>query len=343
MSLRSSVDEKFMRAALLEAAKGVGRASPNPAVGAVVVSGARIIGRGFHRGAGFPHAEIEALGSLKSRAAAGTTLYVTLEPCSTWGRTPPCVDAIVAAGVAKVVFGAIDPNPAHSRRAAKILREAGVRVQSGVLAGECRLLNPWFEKWITTGVPWVIAKAGMSLDARLTRRPGEGQWITSPVARAVAHELRATVDAILIGGGTLRADNPRLTTRGIPGASQPWRVVVSRSGVVPRNAHLFTDEFAERTLLYTGRSLRSVLRDLGRRQITSVLIEGGSRLLGEAFDRQLVDRAHFFVAPLLLGGPAPVIGGLGVAASSAAPRIIDPVYQRLGDELHLSGNVTFKS
>lgn len=227
MSSRSSVDEKFMRAAMLEAARGLGKTSPNPAVGAVIVSDNRIIGRGFHQAAGMPHAEIEALNSLKRQSPQGATLYVTLEPCSTWGRTPPCVDAIIQAGLARVVLGATDPNPAHCGRAVQLLRKARIQVQTGILSEACNLLNPGFNKWITTGLPYVIAKAGMSLDARLTRPPGEGQWITSPAARAKARQLRSTVDAILIGSGTLRADNPRLTVRDVPGARQPWRVVLS--------------------------------------------------------------------------------------------------------------------
>ena len=337
-------DQRFMRAALREAGRGLGHTSPNPTVGAVIVRGGRIVARGYHRRAGQPHAEIEALRALKRlELACGATLYVTLEPCSTHGRTPPCVEAILRAGFAGVVIGAIDPNPAHAGRGVALLRAGGVKVTTGVLADECRALNVAFNKWIVTGMPWVIAKAGMSLDGRLTRPPGEGQWITSPAARADAQEIRARVDAILIGAGTLRADNPRLTVRGIPGARQPWRVVITRGGALPAEAHLFQDAHRDRTLVYHRRPLRSVLRDLGKKGVTSVLIEGGTRVLGEAFDRRLVDEVQFYVAPLLLGGPQVVVGGRGVGATTEAPQLLEPTYQRIGDDLRLRALVNYPS
>jgi len=335
-------DEKHMHAALLEARCGLGQTSPNPAVGAVIVRGGKVIARGFHRRAGMPHAEIEAIRALeKPELARGATIYVTLEPCSTHGRTPPCVEAIVRAGFRRVVIGAIDPNPAHAGRGVDLLKAAGIAVKAGILEAECRELNAAFNHWIVTKMPLVIAKAGMSLDGRLTRPPGEGQWLTSAAARADAQKLRAQVDAILIGAGTLRADNPRLTVRGVKGARQPWRVVLTRSGRLPKDAHLFTDEHRDRTLVYRGQSLRAVLRDLGRKQITSVLIEGGGQVLGEAFDRKLVQRVQFYVAPLLCGGPDVVVGGRGVGATVEAPLIRNPHYEKLGDNLRLTGEVEY--
>lgn len=336
-------DERFMRAALREAARGLGQTSPNPAVGAVIVRGGKVIARGFHRRAGLPHAEVEAIRALaKPELARGATIYVTLEPCSTHGRTPPCVEAIIAAGFARVVVGTLDPNPAHAGRGIDLLRAAGLDVATSVLEEECRALNPGFNRWIVTGLPLVIAKAGMSLDGRITRPPGEGQWLTSEASRADAMQLRARVDAILIGANTLRHDNPRLTIRGIENARQPWRIVVTRSGELPRDAHLFTDEHRDRTLVFRGKSLRAVLRDLGRRQITSVLIEGGMRVLGEAFDQRLVDEVRFYVAPILTGGPTLAVGGRGVGASADAVRIENPTYRRIGDDLCLSGRVAEK-
>jgi diaminohydroxyphosphoribosylaminopyrimidine deaminase/5-amino-6-(5-phosphoribosylamino)uracil reductase len=335
-------DEDFMKAALAEARRGMGQTSPNPAVGAVIVRGGRIIARGFHRRAGLPHAEIEALRTLKKPALAkGATIFVTLEPCSTHGRTPPCVEAIVAAGFRRVVIGTIDPNPHHAGRGADLLRTAGVAVTTGVLEGECRALNRAFNHWIVTKMPLVIAKAGISLDGRLTRPPGEGQWLTNAAARADVHQLRAQVDAILVGGETLRRDNPRLTVRGVRGARQPWRVVVSRTGRLPKDAHVFTDEFRDRTLVFRGKSLRAVLRELGRQQITSVMIEGGGRVLGEAFDRRLVHRVQFYVAPLLCGGPMVVVGGTGAGSTAESVIIRDPQYAKLGDNLRLTGDVEF--
>jgi len=332
-------DETWMRAALAEAERGVGRTSPNPAVGAVIVRNGAVIGRGFHRRAGEPHAEIEALRSVDDPSAArGATLYVTLEPCSTHGRTPPCVDAIIAAGIGRVIFGATDPNPRHAGRAAELLQAVGIQAGGGVLAEECTALNRAFNRWIVTGLPWVIAKAGLSLDGRLSRPPGEGQWLTSEAARAHAMRLRARVDAILIGAGTLRADNPRLTIRGVPDFEhkQPWRVVLTRRGELAEKAHLFTDEHRDRTLVFTDRLLPEVLRELGHREITSLLIEGGADVLGQAFDAHLVDEAHFYIAPLLCGGPH-VIGGLGAAATAESLNLRDVRYERIGDDLHVSG------
>lgn len=335
-------DEDFMRAALAEARRGLGHTSPNPAVGAVIVRGGKIIARGYHHRAGLPHAEIEALRALKKPALAqGATIYVTLEPCSTHGRTPPCVEAIMAAGFQRVVIGTIDPNPSHAGRGVKLLREAGIEVATDVLETECRALNAAFNHWIVAKTPLVIAKAGMSLDGRLTRPLGEGQWLTNAAARKDAHQLRAQVDAILVGAETVRQDNPRLTVRGVKGARQPWRIVMTRSGKLPKEAHLFTDEHRDRTLVYRGKSLWTVLRDLGKRQITSVMIEGGGGVLGEAFDRRLVQRVHFYLAPLLCGGPAIAVKGLGVGSNAEAATIRDATYTRLGDNLRLTGDVEY--
>lgn len=333
-----------MQAALQAARRGLGRTSPNPAVGAAVVREGQLLATGWHRKAGEPHAEIEALRALSDPALArGATIYVTLEPCSTHGRTPPCVQAILDAGFRRAVIGTLDPNPAHAGRAIPILRAAGVEVCHGVLEEECRRLNLAFNRWIVTGMPWVIAKAGMSLDGRITRPPDAPRWITNEESRADTHRLRAEVDAILIGGETLRVDNPLLTVRGLPDSDehprQPWRVVVSQSGNLPADAAVFTDEHRERTLLFVGKSLEEVLRELGRRQVTSVLIEGGMRVLGEAFDRRLVDQICFYVAPLLVGGPKAVVGGEGAGSSGEALRVVNPRYDRFGDDLRVTGIV----
>ena len=336
-------DEKFMRLALREAARGAGRTSPNPMVGAVIVKAGRVIAKGWHRCAGGSHAEIEALHSLKKPALArGATLYVTLEPCCTHGRTPPCTDAILQAGLARVVVGATDPNPRHAGRGFGILENAGVAVSAGVLAERCTVLNAAFNQWITTGMPLVIAKAGLSLDGRLTRPPGEGAWLTSEKSRADAMRLRARVDAILVGAGTVRADNPRLTIRGLRGsaARQPWRVVLTRSGRLPEDAHLFSDEHRERTLVFRGKSLRAVLRDLAKRGCTSVLIEGGGALLGAAFDARLVDRVHFYLAPMLCGGPDG-IGGIGAGSPREAVKLENTSHRRIGPDLLLTADVRY--
>src|SRR5437764_1949779 len=281
-------DEKFMRAALKEAKKALGQTSPNPAVGAVLVINDRIVARGHHREAGRDHAEIECLRDFGAPVPAGATLFVTLEPCSTAGRTAPCTNAIISAGVKNVVVGAIDVNPRHSGEGIMQLQNAGVNVREGVLAEDCARLNEAFNQWIVTGRPFVIAKCGMSLDGRLTRRPGEPRWITGFGARRDAHQLRSHVDAVIVGAETVRLDNPRLTVRGMRHARQPWRVVLTRSGNLPRRAHLFSDRQAARTLVYKRKRLPVVLEDLGKKNVTSVLIEGGAEILSHALDDRLI-------------------------------------------------------
>ena len=335
--MADSTDEAFMRAALTEAHRGVGSASPNPAVGAVLVLRGRVISSGYHRASGLPHAEIECLAAARSSSLGSATLYVTLEPCSTIGRTPPCTDSIVRAGVGRVVIGATDPNPLHSGRGVDQLRAAGIKVTTDVLAAECTRLNEAFNKWIVTGKPFVIAKCGMSLDGRLTRIPGEGRWLTGLAARRHARQLRAQVDAILIGAETLRRDDPRLTSREVRGARQPWRVVLSRSGMLPRDAHLFADRFAARTLVYRNKALRQVLADLGRREITSVLIEGGGNVLGQAFDARLVDKVQFYVAPMFTGGPVLAVAGRGAGSTSDSAKLWETRFEKIGPDLIVTG------
>ena len=331
-----NADEAFMRLALREARKGLGKTHPNPTVGALLVRNGKTLARGWHRAAGLPHAEIEAL--KKTANARGATLYVTLEPCSTHGRTPPCTSAILESGIARVVYGATDPNPNHAGRAAKILRRAGVEVASGVLAEDCSRLNAAWNKWIATGLPFVTAKAGMSLDGRIASPAGR-RWITSETSRRDAMKLRAASQAILVGAETIRTDNPSLTVRGTRIAQQPLRVVWSRSGKLPADSHIFTDAHRDRTLVFKGKSLRRVLAELGARGITHVLIEGGGRTLGEAFDQNLVDRVVFYIAPVLLGGPVPAIGGLGVSDNESRIRLIDPSYKKSGPDIRLEAAV----
>ncbi len=329
-----------MRLALREAEKGVGHTSPNPAVGAVIVRNGRVLARGYHHAAGQPHAEIEALRALKRpEDARGATIYVTLEPCSTHGRTPPCTDAILQAGLARVVVGATDPNPRHAGGGLRLLEEAGVPVRAGVLEEACRRLNRAFNRWIVTGRPWVIAKAALTLDGRLTRPPGEDRWLSATRARAHAHRQRARVDAILIGAGTLRADNPRLTVRGVDSARQPWRVVLTRRGDLPGDAHLFTDEWKERTLVFRDQPLAEVLAELGRRQVTSVLIEGGGQVLGQAFDAGLVDALQFYFTPWASGGPHLAVAGM-LGASPAGSGRCEGRFERLGPDVVFVGEMT---
>ncbi|HYY35265.1 MAG TPA: bifunctional diaminohydroxyphosphoribosylaminopyrimidine deaminase/5-amino-6-(5-phosphoribosylamino)uracil reductase RibD [Candidatus Binatia bacterium] len=326
-------DEKFMRAALNEAKKALGQTSPNPAVGAVLVIGDRIVAKGHHRGAGRDHAEVDCLRNFAGPVPAQASLYVTLEPCSTAGRTAPCTDAILQAGVRNVVVGATDVNPRHCGNGIVQLRNAGVSVREGVLADDCAHINEAFNKWIVTGRPFVIAKCGMSLDGRLTRPAGESHWITGRSARHHAHQLRSRVDAILVGAETVRADNPRLTVRGIRGARQPRRVVLTRSGNLPQRAHLFSDQFSSQTLTYQGKSLATVLKNLGERGVTSVLIEGGGNVLGQALDAHLIDKVQLYLAPILTGGPAIAFPGLGSGTTANALRLRRVLYRQIGQSV----------
>lgn len=331
-------DELFMREALTEARQGIGKTFPNPAVGAVVVKNGRLLARGWHRAAGRPHAEVEALHPLSPRQSRGATLYVTLEPCSTTGRTPPCTEAIIRAGISRVVYGTKDPNPHHAGRAAKILRHAGVSVTETCLAPECAALNADWNKWITTGLPYVVAKAGFTLDGRIASPPGR-RWITSPAARHDVMRLRATMQAIMVGGETVRVDNPRLTVRGVQVKEQPWRAVWTRSGNLPARAHLFTDAQRHRTVVFQNISLKKALHELGRHGVMRVLLEGGAGLLGEAFDRNLVDEVCFYLAPVLSGGPTPVTGGKGVADHHTAPRLAEVTCRRIGPDVRMCGKM----
>ena len=329
--------ERFMRSALAEARKSIGQTSPNPAVGAVLVVGNRIVARGHHRRAGSPHAEIECLRSFRRKIPKNATLYVTLEPCSTRGRTGACTDEIIRAGVNSVVIGATDPNPRHRGRGIEILRSAGIEVRAGGLAEECAALNESFNKWIATGIPFVIAKCGMSLDGRLTRPEGEPRWITSATARRHTQTLRGQTDAILIGAETLRVDNPRLTVRGRRQVHQPMRVVMTRSGKLPRNARLFTDRFAKNSFVYRKMPLGVVLAELGQKEITSVMIEGGGDLLGHALDERLIDKVQIYVAPILTGGPIVAFGGRGAHRTHDGAHLERVKFEKIGPDICVTG------
>ena len=364
-----------MRRALALARRALGKTSPNPAVGAVLVRKGRIVGEGWHKRAGGPHAEVVALRKLIGRRAKPArptndlTLYVTLEPCSTWGRTPPCTEAIIGAGVKRVIVAARDPNPKHNGRGLKVLRGAGIRVEAGLLAEEAAGMNAGFNQWITTGMPLVIAKAGMSLDGKIATRTGDAKWITGEAARREGHRLRARVDAILVGTNTVVRDDPELTVRHGVCGQQPWRVVVDARGRVSRTAKVFRDAQRRRTLVLTtslssaawrgyllrmgveaivlphknGRvDLRAALKALGRREITSVLVEGGGELHGSLFDARLVDRVALFYAPMVIGGRGAVaaVAGEGVARVGEAVRLRDCRWRRIGkDEMLLEASV----
>ena len=334
-------DLRWMSAALDQAKRGVGLTSPNPPVGAVIVKDDAMVGCGYHRQAGMPHAEVEALNDALQRSPKqiqGSTIYITLEPCCTQGRTPACTDAIRSARIARVVYGARDPNPRHQGRADEVLKANGIQVTQGIMEEECEEVIRPFKKWITRGIPWVIAKAGQSLDGRITRPRGEPAWITSEAARAHARRIRSRVDAIIVGAETVRTDNPLLTLREADagqGKVQPWRVVMTRTGHLPPQAHLFTDEHRARTVVMQGVDFPEVLAELGRRGVVSVLVEGGGGILGRAFASREVDEVVWYVAPRICGGACiPAVGGLGLPASIELTGVkLTP----LGDNICMSG------
>ncbi len=331
-----------MRLALELAQHGIGLTLPNPRVGAVLVRGGKIIGKGFHRRAGTAHAEVHAVADARRRGNGklipGATLYVSLEPCSTRGRTPACTGLIVRERIARVVFAATDPNPAHAGAAVRLLRAAGVEVAHGLLAGEAAALNRDFNWWIARRRPWVVAKIALSLDGKIAAAAGDDRWLTSAAAREMAHRLRFESDAILVGGETARRDDPRLTVR-LPGGAakgklQPWRVVWTRSGKLSRRLHLFSDAHKKRTLVFRDRPLGQVLDELGAREVSHLLIEGGGRVLTEAFRAGLVNEVAFFIAPLVLGTETRALGRL-----DAAVRLREVRYEEIGGDLLCRGVV----
>jgi diaminohydroxyphosphoribosylaminopyrimidine deaminase / 5-amino-6-(5-phosphoribosylamino)uracil reductase len=332
-------DTRWMRQALRLAERGRGRTSPNPPVGAVVVAASRAVGEGWHRGPGEKHAEIEAL-EAAGEQARGATLYLTLEPCTHQGRTPPCAPAVIASGVRRVVIGTVDPNPAVDGSGVRALAEAGIDTEVGVLEGDAKRLIQAFAKHVRTGRPFVTAKAAVSVDGRVAAADGSSRWITGPTARRDAHRLRAASDAIVVGVGTVVADDPQLTVRlrGYTGR-RPVRVVLDPSGRTPPSSRMLghgalvavTDKTPEDSLdalRATGAEVRefpardgrvdlaAVLDELGRRGALEVLVEGGPTVLGDAVERGLVDRYVLYVAPKLLGETGP-----GMLAGIVVPNI----------------------
>jgi len=341
------IQNKMMRRALALARRGLGRTSPNPAVGCVIVRNGEIVGEGWHRKAGTPHAEVHALSQAGDRARAAD-VYVTLEPCSHHGRTPPCAEALIKAGVARVFAGMTDPNPLVSGRGLAMLREAGISVECGVLEEECRLLNEAFLKHVTTGLPFVILKSAMTLDGKTATASGDSKWITCEESRRYVHTLRSRVDAIMVGVGTVLADDPQLTCRMVRG-KDPQRIVVDSRLRTPPTAALFHLDSQAKTILATierdpeknaviqglaaetllceeekGRvDLADLLRRLGTRGVQSILLEGGRELVGAAVRKGLVDKYLLFYAPKIIAGG----DGYGLCSG--------PGVERMGDALRL--------
>jgi diaminohydroxyphosphoribosylaminopyrimidine deaminase / 5-amino-6-(5-phosphoribosylamino)uracil reductase len=367
--------EECMRIALGLARRGRGRTTPNPMVGAVLEKQGRVIGLGWHRRAGQPHAEIEALRDAARRGhdARGALLYVTLEPCSTHGRTPPCTQAILQAGIRGVVAGATDPNPRHAGRGFAWLRRAGLTVTRGVLETECTRLNESFNHWIQYRTPWVTVKAAMTLDGKIATVAGESKWITSEPARALAMRLRKANDAILVGVRTVLSDDPALTLRDRGGRPRSMnrpplrRIVLDTQARTPLHARVLADDRAEWTTIVVGTDaparrvqalsrmvrvwraptrrgridLGWLLDRLGAEEITSLLVEGG----GEVHASFLIDgyahRLAFFYAPLLVGGKrAPrAVGGIGARDWTEVVRLSETRWRRVGPDLVLTARI----
>lgn len=295
-----TTDEKYIARAIELARQGEGLTRPNPPVGAVLVLEDHVVAEGWHQKAGSDHAERDCLNKLPPIAAnlSSATLYVTLEPCSTHGKTPPCTDIILEKGIGRVVVSVVDLNPAHAGRGLELLKNAGVAVVTGVLEEEGRALIAPFEKMITTGMPYVTLKLASTLDGKIADSKGDSKWITGPEAREAVQAMRRRADAVMVGAGTVRADNPSLLPRPDEGR-QPFRVVMGEG--IPADAKLLTDEAAERTLVYDG-NLAATLRDLSEEHgILHVLCEGGGTLAAALIAEGLVDEYAFFIAPKLMG------------------------------------------
>jgi diaminohydroxyphosphoribosylaminopyrimidine deaminase/5-amino-6-(5-phosphoribosylamino)uracil reductase len=374
-------DAQFMRRALRLARRGFGTASPNPMVGAILVKGGKIIGQGWHHRAGLPHGEIEALNDARKRKfnPKGATLYVTLEPCSTHGRTPPCTEAIIAAGIQRVVIGTIDPNPRHAGKALKILKRAGIEVATVAtidpgLAKDCERLNEAFNHWIVHRTPFITVKAAMTLDGKIATASGESKWITSETSREFAMNLRLGVDAIVAGVNTILNDNPSLTLRLGKRAApkQLRRIILDSQARTPLTSKVVSDEFASQTtVVVTADAPESrvgalskrvnvlvvprpkskqqkaipplpwLLKKLGAENIASVLVEGGGEVNGSFLLGGLAQRVAFFYAPKIVGGrdARKAVAGEGVQSLKEVIGLREMEWRKLGRDLFMTARV----
>ena len=354
--------EEYMRRALELARLGEGYTRPNPLVGAVVVKDGEVIAEGYHARYGGPHAEMVALERAGERAR-GADLYVNLEPCVHYGKTPPCVDRIIAAGVRRVILATRDPNPLVNGKGVDKLRSAGIEVVEGVLREEAEKLNEIFFHWVKTQRPFVALKLAMSLDGKIASRTGKSRWITGEEARRRVHELRRRYAAVLVGVNTVLTDDPQLTVREVEGP-QPLRIVLDSHGRIPLSAKVLTGEAP--TLIATTQAmpeeiedklrekgaevwrlparedkvdLKKLLTGLGKRGIDSVLVEGGGEVAWAFFSQGLLDKVYLFYAPLILGGrdAVPGVGGEGFPSPQEALHLKDLTVERVGEDLLITG------
>jgi diaminohydroxyphosphoribosylaminopyrimidine deaminase/5-amino-6-(5-phosphoribosylamino)uracil reductase len=365
-------DSQYMQQALQLAASVRGRTAPNPAVGAVIVREGQIVGRGATRPPSGSHAEVIALEDAGDEAS-GATMFVTLEPCCHYGRTPPCTDALIRTRIARCVIAMEDPFPAVAGGGIARLREAGIKVEVGLGHREAAVINAGWLHRLAVRRPLVTAKYAMTLDGRIATHTGDSRWVTGEVARHVVHRLRDTADAIMVGSGTVLADDPALTTRlpaedaGDGGPHHPLRVIVDGRGVCPSHARVFSPDLPGRTLVATTPAappgwreellrqgvevldvgaqprvdLAALMTCLGNRGVSELLVEGGGRLHGALFDQSLIDRVAAFIAPVLVGGEGSVtpIGGMGIKAMANAWRLDQVSIKRLGVDLLVEGTV----
>ena len=350
-----------MRSALRLAKKAAGRTSPNPMVGAVLVRGGKVVATGYHRRAGGDHAEIDAL-KRAGRKARGATLYLNLEPCSHYGRTPPCVDALIAAKIKRVVAGMADPNPLVSGRGFRRLRQAKIQVRSGLLEAECRRVNEAFIKYIKRGLPFVLLKSAATLDGKTGTATGSSRWVTGRAARRRVHELRNVVDAVIVGVGTVIADDPQLTCR-IPGGRNPVRVVLDPQLRMPLTARMLSEP-GTTIVVASGRASErkaarlqdigaevwrlpsrrdgipfvAVLKKIADREMVSVMIEGGAVTAGRALAAKVVDKIAFFFAPKIVGGDGlPIVSSLGIKDMSRSRPVKNIEIETIGNDILLTG------
>ncbi len=359
-------DAGYMRLALELAAGGAGYTSPNPMVGAVLVKGGRIVGRGYHRRVGGPHAEVEAIADAGPEAD-GATLYVTLEPCNHHGRTPPCSEAVIRAGIAKVVVAMEDPNPHVTGGGIRRLEESGIEVVCGVCRDQALKLNEAFVKYVRTGLPWVVLKSAMTLDGRIATAGGDARWVSGAESRALVHRLRHRLDAILVGIGTVRADDPSLTAR-LPegGGRDPVRIILDTGLSIDPAARVLHLESDAPTWIVCGRGvdegrleqvrktgarcvvmdldngrvdLKALMRWLANQQVTSLLVEGGATVAGRFLACGLVDKVMFFYAPKILGGDdgVPLCRGRGPQKMSECLKVHDMQVRPVGEDILVEG------
>ncbi|OGP11758.1 MAG: riboflavin biosynthesis protein RibD [Deltaproteobacteria bacterium RIFCSPLOWO2_12_FULL_43_16] len=359
-----------MRMAIALARKGIGKTSPNPAVGAVIVKNGRIVGRGYHRKAGLAHAEINALREAGIKAK-GADIYITLEPCNHFGRTPPCAEAIVRAGIKNIFIGMKDPNPLVAGKGITRLKNAGIKVETGILEQECKYINEAYIKYIITKTPFVTLKLASTLDGKIATASGESKWITGETARRYAHRMRAEADAVMVGIGTVIADDPELTVRLVKGKN-PVRIVVDSRLRMPANAKILNQHKgsviiatikkksqesevrnqekkikalnasgADVLLLHSRNGkvdLKALMKELGKREITSLIIEGGGSLAASAIKEGIVDKITIFVAPKFFGKEGlSMIGELGIRRLKDAICLSRLECRKLGDDLLLEG------